>query len=119
MKLKGWVTLAFGVWVIIGGVLRYLEQPDNPKGLYFGLFSGVIALVGAVFLLKEKRIVGYIFAGIAILFVGGFFASQLPKGGNYTSVRVLITLAASVINLIVLLLPAQKAAAAELTSSTK
>ncbi|MCZ7646598.1 MAG: hypothetical protein M5U26_15145 [Planctomycetota bacterium] len=106
MALKAWITLAFGFWVIAGGVWRYV-QAESANALGFGLFMGVQALAGAALFFVNKPLAGRIVAGVAVLFVGGFFAVKGPKEGF--DARVAITLAASLIEALVLVLPLKRA----------
>ncbi|MBE7464174.1 MAG: hypothetical protein HS116_11905 [Planctomycetes bacterium] len=101
LKTAAGVTAAYGLWVIAGGVWRYWEAA-SANALGFGLFMGVLALAGAWLLFKGARVSGLAVAALAVVFVGGFFATKGSKDG--IDIRVAITLALSVAEAVVLIL---------------
>jgi len=102
MTLKAIVTLAYGVWLIIAGTLRFAEA-QSAAALGFGLAMGALAIAAAVLLFKDRRMFGYALAGLTLVFVVGFFATKTYKEGF--DLRVAITLAASVLEAVVLFKP--------------
>lgn len=102
MTTKAIATLAYGIWLMVNGALRFAEAQSVPA-LGFGLAMGILAIAAAVLLFKEKRILGYVLAGVVLLFVVGFFVSKSMKEGF--ELRVIITLVASALEAIVLFMP--------------
>lgn len=107
--LKSLVSILFGLGVVAGGVIRYVNAASN-AALWFGVVMGAAAIAAGVLFRLERPKIAFAVGMLTVLFVGGFFISQFPKGGNYASVRVMLTIAASVVEGIVLLIPAKVAA---------
>lgn len=106
MISKALVTLTYGLWLMANGTLRYVEAQSVPA-LGFGLTMGVLALVAALLLFKQKRLAAYILTVVVLLFVVGFFVTKSMKEGFQT--RVIVTLVASLIEAVVLFLPVRAA----------
>ena len=102
MTFKAIVTLAYGVWLIVAGVLRFAEA-QSVAALGFGLAMGALAISAAVLMFKDRRLLGYVLAGLTLVFVVGFFATKTVKEGF--DLRVAITLVASVLETVVLFKP--------------
>lgn len=102
MTLKAIATLVYGVWLIVAGALRFAEA-SSVAALGFGLAMGSLALAAAVLMFKDKRIWGYVLIGVTLVFVIGFFATKTFKEGF--DLRVAVTLAASVLETIVVFKP--------------
>lgn len=104
MKIKGLITMIYGVWLVCGGVLRFMEAGSN-AALGFGLAMGILALAGGLFFFTNKSMLGTIITGISVIFVVGFFLSKTAKEG--IDLRVAITLITSVAEIGVLCWPSR------------
>ncbi len=107
MQTKAWLTLLYGLWVLSGGVWRYVESGSN-AALGFGLTTGLMALLGGVLFFMNKRMAAALLTGLATVFVAGFFGVKAAKQPDELSIRVIVTLAASIAELVVLILPLQE-----------
>ncbi|GMV80923.1 MAG: hypothetical protein AMXMBFR7_21070 [Planctomycetota bacterium] len=100
LKAAAGVTAAYGLWVIAGGVWRYVEA-GSQAALWFGVVMGALGVAAAGLFFKEKRTAGLIVAALVVVFVGGFFANKSRSDG--VDVRLAITLAFSMVEAVVLL----------------
>jgi uncharacterized Tic20 family protein len=95
-------TAVYGLWLIGSGVYRYMDAPDGKNALGFGIFTGVLALIGAALFKAGKPLAAKIITAVAILFVLGFFVTMIVKGTYPLSVRIGSTIALSILEIIVL-----------------
>lgn len=95
-------TAVYGIWLIGSGVYRYMDAPDGKNALGFGIFTGGLALIGALLFKLEKPLAAKVVTTIAILFVLGFFVTMIVKGTYPLNVRIGSTIALSVLEAIVL-----------------
>jgi|GEM_PF-6978310 len=101
------ITAAYGLWLAGAGVWRFVQAGSKPA-LGFGLVTALMALIAAGLLYKSKRAAGRILLAITLIFVVGFFITKSAKEG--VDVRVGITLMASLVQVIVLLMSAKATA---------
>lgn len=69
------------------------------------MFTGVLALVGAGLWAKGWRLAARIVVGIAIVLVLGFFGSKTASGEYDLNLRIGLTMALSVLEIVVLAWP--------------
>jgi len=98
------ITALYGVFLAGSGIYRHISNAGgNAKALGFGLFVGVVALIGAALLAKNKLLAGKILAFVSVLFVVGFFGTMTIKGSYALDARIGASLLFSVIEAVVLL----------------
>jgi ABC-type Mn2+/Zn2+ transport system permease subunit len=93
--MKAIVTMAYGVAVIVNGMLR-----GTTAAIGFGVVMGALALAGSVLMFQHKRFWGTVLAVIATLFVAGFFGQRLFMETFDTRYAVMVGL--SLVELVVL-----------------
>jgi len=99
------VTALWGLWLIVSGAMRYAEA-QSVAALGFGSTTGVLALIAAALFWKKRPGWAKLLTALILLFVVGFFATKASKEG--LDLRVGITLAASLIEAIIVFKPAKK-----------
>lgn len=105
------VTAVYGLWLIGSGVYRHLEtEGGNMNALGFGIFAGVLALIGAVLFGLNKRLPALILTSVAIVFVLGFFVTMTVKGTYPLNVRIGTTIAFSLVEAVVIFTAKPRAA---------
>jgi hypothetical protein len=97
------ITIVYGVWLAAAGILR-----GSNAALGFGFTTAVMAIIGAVLLSKGKRVAAQILIAVTLVFVVGFFISKSVREG--LDIRVGIILLSSLIEAVVLFLPAKASA---------
>jgi hypothetical protein len=104
----------FGLVVIGSGLIRYLTDSAGQNGLYFGLFAGGIALIGAALSAANLTLLGRIVAALAVALVLLWFSYDMYNdlkrnfviGG--AEVRKTIVLASGLLAAIAIGLPQRK-----------
>jgi len=104
------ITALYGVFLLGSGLYRHLTQAGgNTKALGFGIFVGVVALIGAALFAKNKMLAGKIASFVAVAFVLGFFGTMTIKGTYDLDVRIGASMVASLIELVVIFAAKPKA----------
>jgi hypothetical protein len=109
VRTKQAATVLYAGAVAASGIWRHV-QADCPQALWFGVIMGVIAVAGAVLLCLRKPLPGYLTTFLSVSFVGGWFTRRFlthPTDGQ--SLRVILVLAACLIEVLILVLPVQRA----------
>lgn len=78
---------SYGIVILIFGLLFLLQKlgvlAQIPYGNYAISFTSLFLVAGVVFLITQpKKVLGYIFIGIAALLNAGFFFSQISQYSN-------------------------------------
>lgn len=78
---------SYGIIILIFGVLFLLQKTgileQIPYGSYAISFTSLFIVAGIVFLITQpKKVLGYVFIGIAVLLNAGFFFSQIAQFSN-------------------------------------
>ena len=107
---KWLLTILYGLFVIWTGLLRGIEAVAyKPNALWFCIAMGLLAIAAGFFYRLDKRMVaailGAMAAGIVLAFYLYCFIVQPEKDANY---RVGLVIVASIAELVVIFLPAQK-----------
>ena len=104
MRIKQIVTVVYGLMVIGAGLWRHLQTGNSPQAVWFGVVMGGAAIIGVGLLSLSTRIPGYLLICSSLCFVVGWFLRRAFSGHpDGTSVRVILILAACVIEVCVLL----------------
>jgi hypothetical protein len=107
---KAIITALYGVWLAVAGLLR-----GTNAAIGFGMTTGLMAIVGAVLINKGKSVASRVLIGITLLFVVGFFISKSAREG--VDIRVGVILLSSLIEAVVVFMPAKAGAEAPQTST--
>ena len=106
MNIRIFVTRLYGLAIIASGLMRYLQQPDGEKGLWFGVVFGALALFATLCLTLQKHKTASVILWTTILVVGGWFVYEalIKKGFANSELRQLViiglTVAVAVFNLL-------------------
>ena len=104
MRNKQIMTVVYAVTAAAVGVWRHLQTGESPQAMWFGIVMGAVALLGALLLSLRNRIAGYVLIAISLSFVVGWFLKRMLSGhSDGTSVRVILILVVSAIEIGVLL----------------
>ncbi|MCU0723487.1 MAG: hypothetical protein MUC63_07720 [Planctomycetes bacterium] len=104
-------TIAYGLFTVWTGLFASIEaKAFKPNAFGFCAVTGVMAIASGFLLRLEKRLAGTILAGLATLFVLGFYVQTfVGQPEKDATVRVGMIIVASLAELVVLLLPARPA----------
>lgn len=103
------ITGLYGLFLIGSGVFRHVtHEGGNTKALGFGIFTGVLALIGAALFAKNKTLAGKITAFVAVAFVLGFFGTMTLKGSYDLDARIGASIVASLIEAAVIFMAKSK-----------
>lgn len=107
-RIKSLALLLFGFAVITSGCMRYFNEPDGEKGLWFGLVMGGGALLSSFLVICGKRRLGLGVAWASVFFVGGWFIYEalIHKGLAIAETRQLVIIGVTLLIAIVLSRPA-------------
>jgi len=104
MKTVQVTTMVFGMLAIAVGIWRQLETGTSPQAVWFGVVTGLLAVIGALLLSLRNRIPGYVLVIVSLCFVAGWFLRRLLTGhAEGRSVRVMLILAACAVEACVLI----------------
>lgn len=104
------ITAVYGVFLLGSGLYRHLSQVGgNTKALGFGIFVGIVSLIGAALFAKNKTLAGKIVSFIAVAFVLGFFGTMTIKGTYDLDARIGASIVASLIEAVVIFTAKPKA----------
>ncbi len=76
---------AYGLAVIVSGLIRFFSAVGGTNGLGFGLVMGGWALVAAVLLLLRWKVLGLILGWSAVLIVGTWFCLELQDKDSFVN----------------------------------
>lgn len=99
MHLAGWITLIYGIIILVGGIMGHLKAASKAS-LISGLVFGLLLIITSVFLFRKAQW-GLISALLLTFFLDAFFTYRffttmkfLPSGlMSLLSLVVLISLA--------------------------
>ena len=104
MKQKQLATFLYGFVVIGVGLWRHLETGDSPQAIWFGIAMGLLAIAGAALLSLKRKLPGYILIALSLCFVSGWFLYRMfTHQSDGSSMRVILVISASVVELCILL----------------
>ncbi|MEI6810068.1 MAG: hypothetical protein WCN95_15225 [bacterium] len=96
-------TILFGLAAFAVGVWRQLETGTSPQAAWFGLFTGGMAIAGALLLTGRARILAWLLIVVSLAFESGLFLQRLLTGhAEGKSVRCLLILTFCAIEAILL-----------------
>ena len=113
MRHRDLLTIAYGLHVIWTGLLRNIEaQAYKPNALWFCLVMGLVAIAAGYLLRLGKTRAGTATAAGSVAFVLGFYVySFVSDPAADATVRVGAMILSSIAEVVVLSLPAARAAA--------
>ena len=99
MKTAAWITLFYGLMILVGGVIGHMKAASTPS-LITGTIFGILLLMSAVGMFKDKLFSAYL-AVILTLILDAFFTYRwlltfkfMPSGlMTLISIGVLIAIA--------------------------
>jgi len=102
----------YGLAVMASGLLSLLGREGGTAGLKFGLVMGGLALVAALLLWMNLRLLGTAVAWVAVAFVGGWFVYDafIKRGFGQGDLRKYTMIALSLAAVAVLSVRSQPAA---------
>lgn len=92
MQVKGWVTLAYAVLVLAGGITGYLKASSRASLISGGIFGLALALGAAGMLRGNHAATSATLSLVALLAL--FFAYRLATGGKFMPAGLMLLVSA-------------------------
>ncbi|MFQ6112980.1 MAG: TMEM14 family protein [bacterium] len=102
MKMASYIILAYGVLVLVGGILGYVKSQSLPS-IISGVIFGILIILSAAIMLKGMAVGTYsaliISAFLAVFFTYRFIVSHAFMPAGLMIILSLISLITLIINL--------------------